>query len=292
MTDLDTFDPRAGASLAPLEEPVSDLPLVVWLRGDEPFAGDFSLDADQVMAQLGIRRSRLTQISGKELRVGRMRKGRYVSPVYRPVDVDAYTAWTRPPATHQKAAEVIDEVVSRLDDRQEALQSGFELLVATLTDKLGNAPRQLMDALLPLIRAQRQEMAAFSQEARLGLTTQATRVAALESAIDRMDTQAAKREERLLATLAAVMKLAQESAGASRVVADELKAVQLGILALQDDLAREAPRPIPAKAPSRARARALSRESKVAPQASAGDKRRAFRRAYSGSPRPPRKRNP
>jgi len=285
MTDLDTLDPRAGASLAPFEEPLSELPLVVWLRGDEPFAGDFSLDADQVMAQLGIRRSRLTQISGKELRVGRMRKGRYVSPVYRPVDVEAYTAWTRPPATHQKAAEVIDEVVSRLDDRQEALQSGFETLVETLTDKLGNAPRQLMEALLPLIRAQRQELAAFAQEARMGLSTQATRIAALESAMDRLDTQSAKREERLLATLAAVMKLAQEAAGASRVVADDLKS-------LRHELTREEPRPVPTKAPSRAKARALSRESTASRPASAADTRRAFRKAYSGSPRPPRKRNP
>src|SRR5438045_3561626 len=51
------------------------LPMLVWLRGDESYCGDFCLDADQVMVRLGIKRSRLTQISGRELRVGRMRMG-------------------------------------------------------------------------------------------------------------------------------------------------------------------------------------------------------------------------
>ncbi len=55
------------------EENASDghqvLPMVVWLAGDEAHADDFCIDADTAMQELGIKRSRLTQISGRELRV-------------------------------------------------------------------------------------------------------------------------------------------------------------------------------------------------------------------------------
>ncbi len=62
-----------------------DLPMIVWLRGDELYVDEFCLDADAAMKALGIKRSRLTQISGKELRVGRCAltviHGRFTAPV-------------------------------------------------------------------------------------------------------------------------------------------------------------------------------------------------------------------
>ena len=56
-----TYTKVEGASTDSLEE----LPMVVILRGDEPYAESFCRDADYVMKKLQIKRSRLTQISGK-----------------------------------------------------------------------------------------------------------------------------------------------------------------------------------------------------------------------------------
>lgn len=112
-------DWRPGASAAGPGDEEPALPQVVWLRGDEPFCGDFSLDAEAVMARLGIKRTRLTQISGRELRVGRIRRGRYVAPVYREEDVEAYTAWTRPTATHLKSSQVLEDAARVLTGQGE-----------------------------------------------------------------------------------------------------------------------------------------------------------------------------
>lgn len=92
-----------------------DLPMVVWLRGDEPYCDSFSLNADQVMAELGVRRSRLTQISGRELRVGRRRDGRYIRPMFRPEDVEAYKSWSRAPATQAKSHHLVQEILDRME---------------------------------------------------------------------------------------------------------------------------------------------------------------------------------
>ena len=81
----------------------NELPMVVWLKGDEDYVDDFCLDAEAAMKEIGIRRSRLTQISGKELRVGRMRIDRYVRPVYRTKDIEEYKKWTRATASHLKS---------------------------------------------------------------------------------------------------------------------------------------------------------------------------------------------
>lgn len=117
---------------------VSDFPQVVWLRGDEPYLEAFSLDADAVMAELGIRRSRLTQISGRELRVGRMRIDRYIRPMYRPEDVQRYMHWSRATATHQKSSLVLKEAASRLEEQgsliEDKIQTASREWVAQLTD--------------------------------------------------------------------------------------------------------------------------------------------------------------
>ena len=56
------------------------LAMVVWLDDAAHLCEEFSMDADEVMQELGIKRSRLTQISGKELRVGRLRIDKYTKP--------------------------------------------------------------------------------------------------------------------------------------------------------------------------------------------------------------------
>lgn len=134
LTELPTQAPRAGAL-------AEDLPMVVWLRGDESHCADFALDADEVMEQLGIRRSRLTQISGKELRVGRIRRGRYISPVYRQADVDAYRNWTRATAAHQKSSALLDAAAETLLHQGELLADQVtkvrEILVAAVEREIG-----------------------------------------------------------------------------------------------------------------------------------------------------------
>ena len=120
-----TIAENQGFEVAPL----NDMPMIVWLRGDEDYVEEFSIDADGAMKILGIRRSRLTQISGKELRVGRMRIGRYVRPVYRQADLDAYVEWTRPTATHAKSSNLIGEAASELLRQAEKVSSSYEQVV-------------------------------------------------------------------------------------------------------------------------------------------------------------------
>lgn len=105
------------------------LPMIINLRGDEDLVDEFNWDADQVMEFLGIKRSRLTQISGKELRVARIRRDRYLRPVYREADVRDYQEWTRATATHQSSSRAIEQAIDSLDDR-------FSDILVVLQEKL------------------------------------------------------------------------------------------------------------------------------------------------------------
>ena len=98
----------------------------VWIRGDEPYAGQFSMDAEEVMEILGIKRSRLTQISGRELRVGRARRNRHIRPVYRPEDVHRYKDWSRATATAAKSSSAIDLAAAKLDSVAASLPTALE----------------------------------------------------------------------------------------------------------------------------------------------------------------------
>lgn len=113
---------RQGAILGHTPED-EDLPMVVWLRGDEEIIDEFTMDAEAAMTALGIKRSRLTQISGRELRVGRIRIDRYTRPVYRPQDVQAYLEWTRASASHQKSSQAIEMAAQKLEEQRGELDS-------------------------------------------------------------------------------------------------------------------------------------------------------------------------
>ena len=112
MTNSENRDPDSNSD---------QLPLSVWLKGDEPYFQDFSLDAEEVMEQLGIKRSRLRQISGNELRVGRKRVERYIRPFYRPEDVDKYLSWTRATASHQKSSQMLNTAAEKLSSQSKAV---------------------------------------------------------------------------------------------------------------------------------------------------------------------------
>lgn len=125
--DAGPFADRVGATAGipspsgSLDIMPDDFPLIVWLRGDEPWFNDFSVDADTAMAELGIRRSRLTQISGRELRVGKKRVDRYIRPYFRPVDIAAYKNFTRATASHLKSSAVLDDVLGKLSNETDQI---------------------------------------------------------------------------------------------------------------------------------------------------------------------------
>ncbi len=135
MSDME-FTPdetprHSGVAVMKPQEKVPDdeLPMIVWLRGDEAMVEEFTMDADAAMAFLGIKRSRLTQISGRELRVGRLRVDRYIRPVYRPQDLQAYKAWTRAPISHATSSRVMEEAREKLEHQADELS---RILATTL----------------------------------------------------------------------------------------------------------------------------------------------------------------
>jgi hypothetical protein len=129
-SDSSDLNSASDVSFAPTPE---DLPMIVWLVGTEPWFSEFSLEADHVMASLGIKRTRLTQIAGRELRVGRVRRGRYISPVFRPEDVEQYLNWSRAPSTHIKSSTMLSEAADMLKEQAELLESHFLELKASMT---------------------------------------------------------------------------------------------------------------------------------------------------------------
>ena len=124
-----------------------EMPLVVQLKGDEQFFGDFDLSADQAMEILGIKRSRLNQISGKDLRVGRAKIDRYVRPIYRSIDVNEYLQWSRSTATQKKSQEVIDEATAQLLLKAEELASLLSQENGVLTKTLADHQRTFVSSL-------------------------------------------------------------------------------------------------------------------------------------------------
>lgn len=128
-----------GASKAvwdELDENAEPFPMIVWLRGDEPWFSQFDMDAESVMSALGIKRSRLTQISGKDLRVGRVRMDRYIRPVYRSLDVEQYLKWTRATASHQKSSDAIKIATDHLQQQAESIQSTLANITASFSESI------------------------------------------------------------------------------------------------------------------------------------------------------------
>lgn len=145
------LDLRAGASVIDSEfesESKSEsrlgssepLPMILVLKQEDRLALEFSLDAQAVMEELGIKRSRLTQISGRELRVARIKMGQYIRPMYRPDDVNEYKSWSRATATHQKASSMVQHAA-------DSLQNQAEKLSHTLTDSIEEFSSTLSESL-------------------------------------------------------------------------------------------------------------------------------------------------
>ena len=144
-------------------EQVEELPMVVILRGDEPYAESFCRDADYVMEKLQIKRSRLTQISGKDLRVGRIRVDRYVRPMYRDEDIEKYQSWTRSPATHKNSSQMIDLAVERLEQKSEEFALGLK---DVLSDIESGVAAEIKDHIASMISFQKDESYRSSLESK------------------------------------------------------------------------------------------------------------------------------
>lgn len=129
----DTLSDRDGHLAAE-----DDFPMIVWLRGDEPWFTQFDMDADSTMAALGIKRSRLTQIAGRDLRVGRVRVDRYIRPVFRSIDVAAYLNQTRATASHQKSSEAIQVASLAFNTQIDRFQSTLDAISSNLTAQLNS----------------------------------------------------------------------------------------------------------------------------------------------------------
>ena len=132
--------------------------MVVWLRGGED---DFDLSAEEAMAELNIKRSRLTQISGRELRVGRRRVDRYIKPFYRRVDVQAYKDWTRAAVTRQRSAGAVAEVVAGIESQNKAI---LQETCHHLTQVIDTSVTRLADVLLTMIQGCKKDLSHSLQD--------------------------------------------------------------------------------------------------------------------------------
>ena len=156
LTQWETGDTlETTPSIAEKESDSDDFPMTVWLRGDEPWFSQFDMDADAVMAALGIKRSRLTQISGRDLRVGRVRVDRYIRPVFRTIDVQDYLNQTRATASHQKSSDAIKSAAESLYQQSERFEHTLEAIVGNFHAHLNSTMGTLLaetanQALIPV----------------------------------------------------------------------------------------------------------------------------------------------
>ena len=125
-----------AATFESVDYDIDNLPMAINLRGDEDFFEQFDLDANTVMERLNIKRSRLNQISGKELRVGRAKVDRYIRPIYRSIDVENYLSWSRATATNKKNTDVITDATQQLSEIAETLQKSLSKDSGVLTNSL------------------------------------------------------------------------------------------------------------------------------------------------------------
>lgn len=214
-----TYDDQA-ATIETEQEQKDEFPMIVWLRGDEPWYAEFDLDADAVMSRLGIKRSRLTQISGRELRVGRVRVDRYIRPIYRSTDVEAYLNWTRATASHQKsssalkdAAQVLqsqgEQIASVVDNAtqkfslalKEGLLSDLETAAKRSVEALAQEVHQLCQSSQLLSQNLNQTILRSQELTATQLTAQDLRLDAVENAVTHLNLRVAETSDRCLKLL-------------------------------------------------------------------------------------------
>lgn len=208
-----------------------ELPMVVWLRGDEPHAADFSLTADDAMRALDIKRSRLTQISGHELRVGRMRVDRYVRPLYRPADVESYKQWTRSTVTHQRTSSIIHDAAASLESQakviSDRLQGTLMESASVMADRLSAHEGRIASIQSEIVRFLRDDMVGLRNEM---IDTAERRHASIRDRLDRLETA--------LAPLSSMLARLETSAGSLEGVNATCEQTMAGIRVLRESQQR------------------------------------------------------
>ena len=121
------------------------------------------------MTELGIKRSRLNQISGHELRVGKRRIDRYMRPYYRRVDIMAYKDRTRSAVTKQQSSKALIEAAQLIEVRIKALlQSTDQQLQQTLNYSIRQLRSELMHFFLQQDGLKQQQTMVAQQEKIIG----------------------------------------------------------------------------------------------------------------------------
>ena len=98
---------------------------VLYLEAHDPRAQEFNCNAQEAMEALGIKRSRLTQISGQTLPCARIKIGRYQRPMYRKKDLEQYIAHLRIPASRAQTSHIIERGVLQLQECAEKLTASL-----------------------------------------------------------------------------------------------------------------------------------------------------------------------
>lgn len=129
---------------------LEDLPLSLEISKEHPQFHLFSFDAEKVMDILGIKRSRLNQISGESLRVARVKVDRYTRPFFRPEDVEKYLEWTRATASHQKSSDLLSSAIELLMSATKDLKSQFSPSENIVTKGFLNQQKELRSGLWDL----------------------------------------------------------------------------------------------------------------------------------------------
>lgn len=104
---------RHGASAGAADDSLA-APMLTYLDHHDEEAREYNCDADEAMSILGIKRSRLTQISGKSLRCARVKMSRYTRPMFRRCDLEEYKKLLRVPQSHIASSNLITQATDEL----------------------------------------------------------------------------------------------------------------------------------------------------------------------------------
>lgn len=99
---------------------------ILYLHSRDPRVREFSCSAADAMQMIGIKRSRLTQISGKSLACARIKIGRYIRPMYRPQDIEDYVRRSRISQSQHKSRHIIETSTTKLIQEAEKISSCLE----------------------------------------------------------------------------------------------------------------------------------------------------------------------
>ena len=93
---------------------------IIYLSNDDPRIQEYTHNATEAMNILGIKKSRLHQITGTKLPCARIKIGRYLKPMYRHSDITDYLESLRTPISSAKSHKLINQSLQSL--RSYALQ--------------------------------------------------------------------------------------------------------------------------------------------------------------------------